>query len=76
MSSDDLLPKAQILKAELGVMLEKEKEMKDLYVQILDRVENNFISRKIEFLAKEEEKHMGYVEIILSLLENELAGTE
>ena len=60
------------LMSELRVMLEKEKEMRDLYMVILKDLEDPSLHEKIRVLKEEEERHMGYVEIIMSLFEDEV----
>jgi rubrerythrin len=71
MNSEARVPEKQILEAEFQMMLSKENEMKELYDEILKRVENQHVRNKIEAIRNDEIKHMGYVEIILSLLEIE-----
>ena len=63
--------KKDSLMAELSIMLEKEREMRDLYTEVLRRVENNMLTDKIRLIRDEEEKHIGYVEIIIGLFEDE-----
>ena len=60
--------KVQILESELKIIMEKEVEMRDLYDEIINRCENNYICRKIIAIRDDEIKHIGYVEIMLSLL--------
>jgi rubrerythrin len=47
--------------------MEKEREMRDLYNQILKRIENTYLEEKIRGIRDDEVKHMGYVEIIMSM---------
>jgi rubrerythrin len=74
MNSEADIPRMQILKAEFQVMMEKEIEMKDLYSEILERVENNYVHEKIRTIRDDEVRHIGYVEIIISLLGLEQEG--
>ena len=55
--------------SELKIMLEKEKEMRDLYNEILKDLENLHLKKKIESIRDEEIKHVSYVEILISLFE-------
>jgi rubrerythrin len=71
MNSEARVPGKQVLEAEFQMMLSKEKELKELYEEILKRVENPYVRKKIEAIRNDEVKHMGYVEIMLSLLEIE-----
>jgi rubrerythrin len=66
--------KQDVLMSELGIMLEKEREMKELYSEILKRLENTSLRTKVEFILKEEIRHIGYVEILISMLEGGPAG--
>jgi rubrerythrin len=68
MSSNARIPRIQILRAEFQMMLSKETEVRDLYSGILERVENNYISKKIMSIRDDKIMHMGYVEIMLNLL--------
>ena len=69
MNSKTKIPKMHILEAEFQMILSKETEMRELYNEILKRVENQHIRKKIETVRNDKIKHMGYVEIILSLLD-------
>jgi rubrerythrin len=60
--------RVQILESEFRIMMEKEVEMRDLYNEIIDRAENNFICKKVMAIRDDEIRHIGYVEIMLSLL--------
>ena len=63
--------KKEVLMSELEIMLEKEKEMRDLYSHILSKLENNMLFEKIKRIKDEEEKHIGCVKIIIGLFEDE-----
>ena len=63
--------KKEALMSELGLMMEKEREMKTLYDEMLKKLSNTFIRKKIEFIRDDEIKHMGYVRIMISLFEDE-----
>ena len=60
----------EMMMSELKIMLEKEREMKALYSKILESLEHVTLRKKVEFILKEEIRHMGYVEILMSLLED------
>ncbi len=68
MSSKARIPRVQVLKAEFQMMLSKETDLMDLYSRILERVENHHVRRGIEAIRDDQIRHMGYVEIMLSLL--------
>jgi rubrerythrin len=58
----------QLLLSEFKLLMDKEREMRDLYNHILEKVESTHISDRVRAIRDDEERHMGYVEIILSLL--------
>ena len=60
--------RVQILESEFRIMMEKEVEMRDIYNEIIERAENNYICKKVMVIRDDEIRHIGYVEIILSLL--------
>ncbi len=61
--------KQEILMSELRIMLEKEREMRELYGEILKKLEDPTLHARIQAIYKDEIKHIGYVEIIMSMLE-------
>ena len=61
----------EVLTSELTILMEKEREMRDLYDRILMKLENTTLRKRIMAIRDDETKHIGYVEIIMSLLENE-----
>jgi rubrerythrin len=74
MNSETDIPRMQILRAEFQVMMEKEIEMKDLYNNILNRIENEYVRKKLNAIRKDELRHIGYIEIMISLLGLEQEG--
>ena len=60
-----------VLMSELKIMMEKEREMKNFYSEILRKLENPTIHEKIMRLRDDKVRHMGYVEILISLFESE-----
>jgi rubrerythrin len=61
----------EVLTSELKILMEKEREMRDLYNRILEKLDNPTLNKRIMSIRDDERKHMGYVEIIISLIENE-----
>ena len=61
----------EVLISELKILMEKESEMRDLYNRILVKLDNPTLHSKIMSIRDDETKHMAYVEIIMSLIENE-----
>jgi rubrerythrin len=74
MNSNIDIPRMQILKAEFQVMMEKEIEMRDLYSGILERIETEHVRKRLDTIRKDEVRHIGYIEIIMSLLGLEQEG--
>lgn len=74
MNSETDITKMQILKAEFQMMMGKEIEIRELYSKILERVENNYVHKKIRTIRDDEVRHIGYVEIMISLLGLEQEG--
>jgi rubrerythrin len=66
----------EVLLSELKIMMEKEREMRDLYDQILKKLENTYLEEKIRRIRDDEVKHMGYVEIIMSMFSDVEAMNE
>lgn len=63
--------KKDALMSELRLMMEKEREMRTLYDDMLRRLSNPFIRKNIEIIRDDEIRHMGYVKIMISLFEGE-----
>ena len=61
--------KHDLLLSELRIMLAKEKEMLALYIGILEKLENPRLHERLRAIRDDERKHVGYVEILLSLFE-------
>lgn len=61
--------KQEILMSELNIMLEKEREMMNLYNGILDELEHVRLIERVSVIRDDEIKHIGYVKILMSLLE-------
>ena len=59
------------LMSELRILLEKEREMKNLYNEILNKLENPTLHGKIMRIKDDEVRHIGYVDILISLFESE-----
>ena len=66
----------EVLISELKIMMEKEREMRDLYDQILRKLENTYLEEKIRRIRDDEVRHMGYVEIIMSMFSDVEAMNE
>ena len=62
----------EVLGSELRILMEKEREMRDLYNRILVELDNNTLHKRIMAIRDDETKHIGYVEIIMSLLDAEM----
>jgi rubrerythrin len=62
--------KKEVLLSELKIMLEKEREMKVMYDEILKDLDSPGLYAKISRIRNDEVKHMGLVEIIIGLMED------
>ncbi len=61
--------KHDVLVSELSIMLSKEREMFNLYNGILEKLENARLQKRLMLIRDDEKKHIGYVQILLSLFE-------